>query len=132
MIAVAYSNGIAPVNLSRRHEIRKRLDQMALDGPFQVASAIPHIGALLQQEILGFFREIPAGSLDAGACDPGAELRFRTGVFTRGVMKSQPRFNESTHLGGAEIAGHENYRARKVHSAIIAQRQSGLVLDPQE
>src|ERR1043166_8450243 len=182
MLAVAYSNGIAPVNLSRRHEIRERLDQMALDGPFQVASAISHIGALLQQEFLGFFREVnqewlacggvrntllqhsqldvydPAqfflaqrlkhhdliqavhefrcelssGSLDAGACEPDAELRFWTDVFTRGVMKSQPRFNESAHLGRAEVAGHENYRTRKIHAAIIAQRQSGLVQDPQK
>src|ERR1700720_4358591 len=47
-------------------------------------------------------------------------------------METQLRTDEGTHASSTDIACHENQRVRKVHFAVIAQRQRGFVQDPQE
>src|SRR5690349_1624151 len=47
-------------------------------------------------------------------------------------MEAQLRTDERTHLRSTDIARHENQRFRKVHFAVIAQRQCSFVQDPEK
>ena len=46
--------------------------------------------------------------------------------------EAQVGAEDRAHFGGAQVAGHENQRAREIHAAVVAEGQSGLVEDSQE
>ena len=78
-------------------------------------------------------RELSTRCFDASA---RASLTVSAGtrlLSSRGRnMETELRTDERTHFRSAGIACQKNQRVRKVHFAVIAQRQRGLVQDSEE
>ena len=64
---VAHADAIAASDLARGHQIRKRLNEQALDGALQMTCSIPGIGALRQQKLPGALSDADLKDLSAAA-----------------------------------------------------------------
>src|SRR5258706_3736664 len=76
----------------------------------------------LVQAVHELGRELSTRRLYADTRHLCVAFLIETSVVRRGIVEAQPRTAQGTHFAGAEIAGQDNHRRRKIDLAVVAQR----------
>src|SRR5579864_6901077 len=76
-------------------------------------------------------RELSPGCIDGAALDLAFQTFLRCSVLrlTRVIagVESQLGADQRSHLGRAQVTGQEDHRPGKIHPAVVAQRERGLI-----